>query len=132
MGGATLSFARRGVTHVTSFFRTMPSRMIDTRPPWIFIDNVVDRITSIYSTCLSANMTLKAYRGAGGVGKMKKQPSQERVDTLMRMVEEKADVGEVTDHLLDIQRSLTAKADRAEKNKVRAWRQAWTDTALAV
>ena len=63
---------------------------------------------------------------------MKNQPSQERVDTLMRMVEEKADVGEVTDHLLDIQRSLTAKADRAEKNKVRAWRQAWTDTALAV
>jgi hypothetical protein len=45
----------------------------------------------------------------------------------MRMVEEKADVGEVTDHLLDIQRSLTAKADRAEKNKVRE--APWTDTA---
>jgi hypothetical protein len=45
------------------------------------------------------------------------------VDTLMRMLEEKADVSEVTDHLLDIQRSLSAKADRAEKNKVReaAW-----------
>ena len=45
---------------------------------------------------------------------------QERVDTLMRMLEDKADVSEVTDHLLDIQRAVAAKADRAEKNKVSA------------
>ena len=39
---------------------------------------------------------------------------------MMRMLEDKADVSEVTDHLLDIQRAVAAKADRAEKNKVSA------------